>query len=137
MEPCEADLCRFCSQLIPLREEAHTTRSHQSNVADFLQFAGNCPICRVVRNNWSFDLPVSSQTGNAAPANEDSSMSNPFTISLRDVQHHGTGVSHALLRVESKNSQNNRAFLDEFFITTCEVDCIQPYVSFTCRFSNP
>ncbi|KAI0400507.1 heterokaryon incompatibility protein-domain-containing protein [Xylaria palmicola] len=113
MDPQEAVLCRFCAGLLPIRLEPHSTRPHKPNAAAFLESGDDCPICNVVRDNWSL--------GNA-DIDENLYASISTTISLREIQISDSGVSWAILRVEAMTPHDSRCYVDEFSVTSCSAN---------------
>lgn len=119
MEPAPAELCCYCSRLIPPRKESSSERAHQPNVALFLRSGDGCVMCKVIQDHWS----LGEARRRFPDVDEATYESIPVTVKLKDVQSQASGVSWAILHVEFHLLSHAFVYGNTFSITTCQFEC--------------
>lgn len=119
MEPRPADLCSYCSRLVPPGIEPSSVRAHQPNVALFLQFAGRCVMCKMIQDHWR----LGEAQQRFPDVDEATYESIAVTVKFKDVQSLASGVSWAILQVELYLPSHAFVYTNIFSITTCKSEC--------------
>jgi hypothetical protein len=117
MEPQTAELCAFCSGLIPPKDEPLPSRAHYENIGRLEQSSRNCSICKTLLGNWSLE-----NTRKRFPdIDKGTYKSIPLKVKLKEFQNSSYGLSWAILEAHFCIRECN--FLDSFSITACKSNC--------------
>jgi hypothetical protein len=114
MIPAKVILCEYCSGIVPINHEGHTTRPFHATLSSFRQQAGLCSLCTYIRDHMSIEELETSPSDDAA-----------LYVRLKEPNEYMEESKWAVLELSIRQSTpvGDITSAHTFSITTCAFDC--------------